>query len=402
MSQTGMNFAMLEAGFYLLRLIRAALLEEKPEPKPENVSWHAVWAMARICSLDGLAYYGLVLSDQQPEEALMKAWKRDLMQTVLRQTGLDEDRKVLAKAMDDNGFDYVFMKGIILQDLYPQTGMRQMTDNDILYRLHDHPDPGLKGESQKALGRLMEGLQAETISNDGVVDVYVMDRTSLFEMHRAFLGPDQPLHDYFDQTWIRAKKRSDGCGEYSLSWEDHYILMLAHSHKHFSSGGCGPREIVDAWQFRRMKGSDMDWTYIQKQLERTQLTAYEAMLKRLGSVIFEDATANEEDVQLLEYFLSSGTYGTKENAVRNALNRYEKEGRSAINARIAYVWNRLFPDREYLQTHFPFFSRHRWLIGFLLIYRGGRAMLTKKDRLLQEWEAFSRVSEQKTGKEDRN
>lgn len=394
-SQTNCYPPYMEAGFYMLELIKAALKNEAPKQKPEQVSWQSVRKMAGLCSLSGLAYYGLLKSLNKPDKEFMKSWKRDLLQTVTRQTRLDADRARLAAAMDEQGIDYLFMKGIVLQDLYPQPGMRQMSDNDILYHLHNHPDVGLKGQSQQAMNRLMESMQARTISNAGIVDVYLLNQTSLFEMHREFLGPDQPLYDYFDQTWSRATKVSEESGEYLLKWEDHYILMLAHSHKHFSNSGCGPREIVDAWQFWQVKGSSLDKDYIDHQLKVTGLTEYDAMLRRLGAVIFEAEPATEEDMELLAYFLSSGTYGTKEHAMNNALKKLENEGKNIQQAKTAYLWGRLFPEPEYLQTQFPFFYRHRWLIGFLLLYRGGRALLTKRDSILREWKTFKRVFREK-------
>lgn len=387
-----------EAGLYMLELVRAALQNTPAKPKPERVPWQTVYLMAAASSLDVLAYYGLLQAPEKPDEESMKLWKKNIWQTVIRQTQLDEDRAFLSRLMDEQGIDYLPMKGAYIQTLYPKREMRQMSDNDILYRLHENPQQGLKGASQKVMKELMEKAGARVISTDGIVDVFLLGQTSLFEMHREFLGPDQPLHDYFDQTWNRAGKCSDGCGEYSLSAEDHYILMLAHSWKHFRSGGCGPREIVDAWQYRQSLENAMNEDYVAKQLKLTGLSEYEALLRRLGRFIFEEGLLCQEDQERLDYFLGSGTYGNRENAIRNALVQMEEEGKTPKEARNAYLWKRLFPEKAYLETHFPFFSRHRWLIGFLLIYRGTRALFVRRKAVSDELRNLKKVS----GKEDHN
>ena len=387
-----LNTETRQAGLYLLELVRAALLDIPAKPKPETVSWRMVRLMAAASSLDVLAYYGLLKAPKQPDAESMKAWKKDVWQTVVRQTQLDEDRALLCRLMDEKGIDYLPLKGAFVQNLYPKREMRQMSDNDILYRLHDNPEQSQKGASQKAMKELMEETGARVISTDGIVDVFLMGQTSLFEMHREFLGPDQPLYDYFDQTWNRAAKGTDGCGEYSLGAEDHFIVMIAHSWKHFKSAGCGPREIVDAWQFRKSR-TEMDESYLQKQLQLTGLSDYEALLRRLGAFIFEERDLSQEDQQALDYFLGSGTYGTKENAVANVLSQMEEEGKSPKKAKQAYLWKRLFPEQGYLETHFPFFSRHRWLIGFLLIYRGFRALFVRRKEITEEFRNLKKVSE---------
>lgn len=393
MTRSTLDPALRDAGLYMLELVRAALLQEPAQPKPDSIAWSQVRRMAAASSLDVLTYYGLLQCAEQPDPESMKAWKKDVWQTVIRQTQLEEDRIFLEELMDEQGIDYLPMKGAFLQTLYPRPEMRQMSDNDILYRLHSCPDKSLRGASQKAMMKLMEKAGASSISADGVADVYLLGQTSLFEMHREFLGPDQPLYDYFNQTWARARKEPDRCGEYSLSAEDHYILMLAHSWKHFRSGGCGPREIVDAWQYRQSLGTEMDSAYVEEQLALTGLGEYEAMLRRLASFIFERTPLSRQDQDLLNYFLGSGTYGTRENTIRNALEGMEKEGKSREQARRAYLWNRLFPEQGYLETHFPFFARHRWLIGFLLLYRGARAMLVRKDALKEEFRSLNKITE---------
>lgn len=385
-----MDETMKQAGECLLTLMKAALTNEKTELQTIP-DWYAVHFLANFNSLTGLAYYGLQKLNVSLPEDLQKHWKKEVMMIAARQIQLDRDREILSREMGKKGLDYLYIKGIEIQNLYPQYGMRQMSDNDILYRDPQDEERGLKSISQKKMRELMKELNAKEVSHDGTVDVFIMGKTSLFEMHRDFLGPDQKHYGYFHDIWQKAKIDTTSDTEekshhYRLSWEDQYILMIAHSHKHYSGGGCGPREIADAWQFRQAKQNEMNWDYIRQELKKINLIEYEVLLTKLGQIIFEETNATQEERKILENFIFSGTYGSQINRIQNELKGMEGKNKSLTvqQAKRRYLWKRLFPEPEYLQSHFPFFYRHRSLIGFLLIYRGGRALFTKSGKIRKE------------------
>ena len=45
----------------------------------------------------------------------------------------DAERKGILDFMEQRGIWYLPLKGVVLKDYYPAVGMRQMSDNDILY-----------------------------------------------------------------------------------------------------------------------------------------------------------------------------------------------------------------------------------------------------------------------------
>lgn len=382
----------VEAGRYLYKLAAAALLNKQAPEKPDTVSWDYVYRLAMHNSIQSLAYYGALLAPEQPDQQVLNSWKKDLLFTVSRQTQMDQARERLASKMDEEEVDYLYLKGILLQNYYPKPGMRQMSDNDILYRFENEEDRNLGSKSQKKMREIMDSLGAKPISDDGIVDVYLFEPLSLFEMHRDFLGPDHKLfgyyHNLFDRAIIEDNERPH---QLSLTPEEHYVLMLVHSYKHFSGGGCGPREIFDCHQFIQANGNTMDWSLVNQKLKETGLTEYEAMLRNLSDIIFDDKAASENELALLDWFMGCGTYGSRENAIRNTLQEMEKSGVSKTRAKAKYVWKRLFPDPAYLKTHFPFFYKHRSLIGFLLIYRTARGLISKRKELSTEFKQLNKI-----------
>lgn len=74
----------------------------------------------------------------------------------------DAERKKLCAWMDSEHIWYLPLKGIILKDYYPSVGMRQMSDNDILFdadaweRVEKHMiSDGYKAEAGRQGGTMM-------------------------------------------------------------------------------------------------------------------------------------------------------------------------------------------------------------------------------------------------------
>ena len=77
--------------------------------------------------------------------------------------------------MDSEHIWYLPLKGIILKDYYPSVGMRQMSDNDILF------DADAWERVEKHM--LSEGYETESVGK-GNHDVYQKAPVYNFEMHR--------------------------------------------------------------------------------------------------------------------------------------------------------------------------------------------------------------------------
>lgn len=372
----------LEPLFY--DLMKAAVTGIPVRRVPEHPDWDYIRRFAGKNSLTVLIYYGLKNSGIPIPESLEKAWKKDVLQICARQIRMDADREFLASKMEETGIDYLFIKGIEIQKLYPQTGMREMSDNDILYRLPGDDNRSQKSSTQQAMMALMKDIGAAEVSHSGVEDVFLLHGTSLFEMHREFMGPDQDHYAYFSALWDKAFLDKQSAHQYHLTLEDQYLLMLAHSYKHYSNAGCGPREIADAWLFKHQNGKDMDWSYLEKELKILNLTDYEQLISSLGSVVFEGKEASEEQRELLTWFLFNGTYGSRKQAIRKQVEKNTQKSGSPAQAKFQFIWSRLFPSPEFLKEQFPFFYRHRSLIFLLLIYRAGRGLKNGPSRIWNE------------------
>ena len=125
------------------------------------------------------------------------------------------------------------LKGSLLKDLYPRYGMRQMSDNDILF------------DSSRAedVRQIMESMGFTTKHfGHGNHDVYFKKPVSNFEMHTSIINRNnERMFEYYRNVKERLiKNDNDACG-YHFSDEDFYIFMIAHEYKHYTGGGTGLR-----------------------------------------------------------------------------------------------------------------------------------------------------------------
>ena len=291
----------------------------------------------------------------------------------------DARKKVLAE-LDKAGIWYLPLKGMVLKDYYPKTGMREMSDHDILIdatRAVDVKD-------------IMEslGFETEQFGWDNP-DVYFKKPVLNFEMHTTlftdFFNPT--IADYYRNVKERLVRESvDSCG-YHFTKEDFYIYITAHEYKHFSGGGTGIRSLIDTYLYLKKETLEMD--YIRGEIKKLGLSDFEERNRNLSLHLFDGEKLTNDDKQMLEYILNSGAYGTLSHRVQNRIR--EKEGN-----KIAYMWSRFaVPIRpgsrgydEYSKVY-PFFYKYKILLPFLPLYRLGRAF--RKGVLKQEIRAVRKA-----------
>jgi len=92
---------------------------------------------------------------------------------------LDAERTAIFERFEQQGIWYMPLKGSILKELYPENGMREMADNDILY------DSTKQAEVKKIM--LSMGYSAESVGKSHH-DVYMKPPVLNFELHTLLFG----------------------------------------------------------------------------------------------------------------------------------------------------------------------------------------------------------------------
>ena len=324
-------------------------------------------------------------------------WKKALKAAVIRNMRFDAERGVILEYFEKAGIWYLPLKGILLHRMYPELGLREMADNDILF------DAGRCADVRDFMKA--RGYEVRKYG-EGAHDVYVKPPLFNFEFHRYLFGGyySRKQAEYFRETAARMIRDEDNSFGYHLSDEDFYIYFVAHAYKHHSGAGTGIRTYADDYVYRKAKGAALDFSYIDRELEKLGLTEYSQALRKAGDTFFSPqrltcgGEMDGETLRLLRYALGSGAYGNTDNRV---INRFSgllgKTGSYRVTDKLRYLIRRMFPDREfmlgYAETFAPFFCRHQWLLPLAYPYRLVTKFFVHHKIMKKELESLRRLKE---------
>ena len=366
--------------YYLMYLIRCALNDKVPaKEKLDKMDLSGVFAVAKAHSLTAIAAYALEsagIYDNAFEEEKNKAIRKEIILNAERE-------KVLAK-LEKAGIWYMPLKGIIIKDLYPQIGMRQMCDNDVLF----------DKAKIETLKHLMISLGFTMQHDDFGHDiVFTKQPLSNFEMHTALfgVGHDEVMNKHYDNIESRLIKDDNNHYGYHFSIEDFYVFMIAHEHKHYNLGGTGLRSLVDTYVYIKNYGDKMDMQYIQNECQKLRIAEYEEQNRKLAMSVLKGKKLTDDYRKMLDYIVFSGTYGTVQNSVKNKL----KKGNTSSFAKLNLIKNRLFvPIRKSDPQYKAYAARYKWFykskarVPLLFFYRIGVALTSRQCRAKAELKAI--------------
>ena len=354
-----------QIGMDAIRLVRCALhgqrLQQGINSDPEELytfcEFHSITAMAAM-ALE-------TLQKEEPSEQIRKfqqARARAMRKSIL----LNAEREQILRHLEEIGCWYMPLKGSLLQYDYPQFGMRQMGDNDILI------DPaGQEKVHEFFCGRGYEvkSYQMMVVNNYHKAPVYN------FEMHTALFGLESPkeFREYYSD--VEARLIPDEGKRYGrhFSREDFYIYMIAHAWKHARHGGIGIRFLADIWVYLRKYREQLNWEYVGGELEKLGAGEFERGCRQLAGKLFDSPDGEAElsagEQETLRQFMTAGAYGTLERKMTNRLN--EETGRGA---KLRYMVSRIFPSAETLSLVHPHVMEQRWRVPLIWIWRLIRAV----------------------------
>lgn len=296
-------------------------------------------------------------------------WNERISKAIRKALLFDTERAKILSFMEQNGIWYLPLKGVILKDYYPSVGMRQMSDNDILF---DYSFCDKVRKYMDSLGYETEG------TGRGNHDVYKKEPVYNFELHKALYGK---LHqdgwgEYYENVKDRLILNEGSSYGYHFTDEDYYVYITSHAYKHYSAGGTGLRTLLDFYVYLKAK-PELDFSYIEKECEVLGIRAFEKHSRELCKKVFEGTALNgqealenslsEEDKEMLAYYFSSGVYGTMERGVENRVHKYQqKTGRKS---KFRYILGRIFPNSKVMECYYPAFGKHKILIPIGWVYR---------------------------------
>ena len=381
--------ALHQAVYDMLYLACCSVKEKTPDKQRVlQMNLSEVYRIAHFHNVTALLYFAL--EPLQLDLSIMKKWKEDKDKALLKNVLLDVERKNLFTFMNEQKIWYMSLKGVYIKEYYPKPGMRQMSDNDILFDdqyeevIHDY--------------FVKNGYEVDEyqISNH---DTYHKKPVLNFEMHMALFisgfdlfghGKTDRLMEYYKNIKDQLLRVSPDSYEYMFTPEDFYLYFLVHSYKHYVNSGTGVKVIFDTYVILKQYADIIDWDDLHKRLDYLGLVEYEKNLRTLTTYLFEHFEDFQMDSLPLElqkmlfYIVQAGTYGKESSFIENQIHKQGIE--SAEKAKWSYIKRRLIPDKYYYMGNKKreYIYNHKYLLPFYLIYRFFRGIFKNGKHIVQE------------------
>lgn len=341
-------------------------------PKQERVSCMDLDALFDVCEshdMTAICAYALESAGITRDD-FKQAKEKSVRKSIL----FDVERSSIFSIFEKEGIWYVPLKGTIIKNWYPRSGMRQMSDNDIYFDITRRQD----------VRRIMKERGFSLNGELENVDEYLKDPVYNFELHGELFMEYQvgSLATSFMDMKDRMIKDPDNSFGYHFTPEDFYLFMTAHEYKHYSTGGTGVRSLLDTYIYWKHSNGKVNRELINDGLEKIGLKEHEERCRSLALKLFTMKPLTAADKKELDYYIFSGTYGTITNAVNNGQNGHK-------SGKISYVMHRLFPPMEFYKTYYCWAYKHKWLIPAAWFIRTVRSVTTRRVKIKAEIKMLS-------------
>lgn len=356
---------------YFIKLVRFGVGGAEHAPKkPENVAWADVYQAAKGHSLSAIVYHALKKANVKPDEEVWKRLEKKYRLAVQADTEQMYAWEELQELASVHDFKVMPMKGVNMKNIYPYSWLREMGDIDVLYEKKDFK------KVKKALESVGYAYDVSTAGSNH--QIFKRPPLMNVEMHRDIFSDENPFYEFYLAPFDFAKP-TEKKNVYAFSLEDEYVYIILHAGKHYFACGSGVRTFLDVHIFLDRYQSQLDFDYIQRQLEKADeiakahgsensIVEFEKTARYLADNWFKSDEICLDETAI--FVLSGGVYGVLERSWEKA---YKKEGKK-------YFWRRLFPSYKKMCKRNPILKKLPFLLPFFWFGRLFKGLTSKKAR----------------------
>ena len=339
----------------ILTLLKSAIIQQKIA-LPEGFQLQDANDHINRHHIASLIYEGALLCNiPQNDIRLLQLFQKYCKALQVSERQLRELERIY-NAFEENGIDYMPLKGCKMKALYPKPELRNMGDADILIRT----------EQYDKIRSVMQSLQF-TEGEETVHELVWKSDALYLELHKHLIPSyNRDFYGYFGEGWARAKLLRGT--QYTMTPEDEFIFLFTHFAKHYRDGGIGCRHVVDLWVFLRSH-PELDLDYIQTELKKLQLLDFYRNIRRLISTWFEDQESDPKTDFLTEFIFASGSFGQIENRVLSRAVRDANHSVLGFSGKLLYLWQTAFPGIKILREKYTILKKHPYMLPLVWLIR---------------------------------
>ncbi len=223
---------MTENDKYIIALSKASLFDTIPVNPPKDIDWQYIYDKAKEQSIVAFLAYSIMKLPEEHHPNNYDKWRKSIITTGFL---MDVKHRELDRMMNiyaENNIYPIYLKGVVVKDLYPVPELRTMGDFDIWVD---------KSERKKA-----EDLF--------IAEGYTIRRDTLYsEIDKGQIHGEifESLEDDFrvdPSLWDNKLKENliiDNKGRKILTPTYELAYSIIHTAKHLTREGCGIRNIFD-------------------------------------------------------------------------------------------------------------------------------------------------------------
>ncbi len=330
--------------------IRGTKLNEKElnEYSPEMLS--ELMAISAKHDIVHLLVYGLKQNDLIPKQN--NDIEKHIFKAVYRYERLRYEYESLCDALEKAHIPFLPLKGSVIRKYYPEPWMRTSCDIDVL--VHSEDLDAASTCLTENLQYTEKGRSPHDVSLFSPMGIHVELHFDLVEEGRA-----NNAIEMLRSVWDNVSLRENSEYWYEMSDAFFYFYHVAHMAKHFEVGGCGIRPFIDIWILDHLENVDVSAR--DEVLCKGGLLKFAEVSRNLSEVWFGGKSHDEVLLQMQDFLLHGGVYGSSDNRV--ALQQTKSGGR------FGYVLSRIFIPYSRLKRYYPVLNKHPWLMPFMQVRR---------------------------------
>lgn len=335
-----------------------------------DVDYDAFLHLAQSHGVEALAFDGLQKNSalwQTVPESVQESLKKAYFRAAYREAQQTHTQQQLRQGLTKAGVRHIFLKGAVLRKSYPVPMLRTMSDMDVLVYTEDYDK----------IAAVAQSIKGKAYTGDGNHKNFVFPGDVAVEFHPNLLHHATPVGTGINPGWQYAKKDLPG-PEMELTEEGLYLNILCHLANHFVSGGVGVRFVLDIWVCRHLRKEVCDYSYVDRELADMGMLDFARNIEALADAWFSDGEMTPLLEELGNYILTSGSHGTSDRAMLNAVSL------SSGGNRTSALLRRIFYPRQELEDRFPWCKGKPWLLPAAWLSRVYDTV-TKRSHLILKW-----------------
>lgn len=256
-------------------------------------------------------------------------------------------KEELSKLLDINNIEYMYIKGTTIRKYYKDPYLRFGCDIDVVVR-------------EKDFKKVIDIFNKEGYKQ--VVDFknercFETTTGILIDIHKVFIENGEYINNYLLSKFNN---------KHELDVDDEYLLLIAHSAKHFNHGTMDLRVFSDMFFIKDLCKNRKN---IEELLKKDYLLNYEKLLINYLNMIIGKYNGDEMTL-ILDDFIEFKTHNIGDNNF--IISKVIKGNLDADNKRngvLTYIKNRIFIPKSTLYDMFPNLKKHKYLLPFYYVYR---------------------------------